>query len=231
MSVSNNECDMISNELQKSDELNIFNKKPLKITFPHYLFVHQKERHLENVFRNMINLRTHKEGNLYNSIFSPMTANLDNIGKIRLDKGYDALQSLEISCVNPSTDIESVSLLAKISLPKNYSYEQKLKYTKDILSGNKIEFPPEFYRLDTEFVEFYFPIKTVDELYSNWITFSDDINIPLILRYSIAEYYIQVKFTNNHIIPVNETPIKLNYLIFDNNLLKQLKNENVDNLL
>lgn len=202
--------DMITKELQNIMEQTYSNRKSLnsEIKYPITFFPSPKDHFLINLIR----MQTHPDNSLYNSVLSPVITNLSKKCRIGIPRQYDALQSIELSCINPVSDIESITLYAGIGLPIKYNNEDKLNWTRKMISEDLCEYPNEFYSQES-CKYFYIPVKTITNIESNLINFFDT---PILLcRSFFISYSIQVNYTNNIKSHVHDFPIKLNYLLFE----------------
>jgi len=160
----------------------------------------------------LIAMEQHSQGQRYNTVRMMKYSKLSKQSRITLDKSFDALTGIKIACFNPQIDIQSVTLYAAITLPKQEEISKINSF--DPIEYFTSETSPLYklcYNKETCDVH-YVPIRTIYHPHSNYIKF---FNCPLLLcSENMVSFSIEVKFNNSLKIPPGQNIIGLDYLMF-----------------
>lgn len=224
MSNSNNSDNSSSSESSSSSDLsgeiiqiikdNYFLNNEIKLFAISTLFISSINKPISSLYH----LISYSESTPYNSVAISELADLRN-KCIYFSRHYDALQSIEISCVNPATDILSVTLFACVSIPSSYDKKETDKWIKVLVERKNVEYPNEFYSPFVQFTVHEFPVKIITKFDTNKVEFFDT---PLLLcKATTIGYYVKINYSDTIKYP-KDMAVKINYLMVNSDIRRKL---------
>lgn len=128
----------------------------------------------------------------FNTVLTTKYVKLSKNFRVGLTRNCDALEGIEIACVNPKEDIESVTLFGSFFIPND---DKDLKSLLNFNPKQHFSSLPEYVFDEKRGKMFYFPIKKITNFDSNYVKFFD---CPILL---CAEMFtplsIEVKYKSS----------------------------------
>jgi hypothetical protein len=159
-------------------------------------------------------ITNHEQGAKYNACQMTKSLKLSKNNRVCLGDSFDAFQGLEIPCVNPETDIESVTLSIGIPIPTQAELS-RMASDENGLGSERFNYL--FYSASGQDKDnakiLYFPLKKLTGLKSRYVSFYD---CPVLLNTdnSNLTYSVEVKYTASHLAPQGHQVVQLHYLKF-----------------
>jgi len=149
-----------------------------------------------------------KEENKYNAVRCVVEKKLSKKNRIKILRLGDILESLTISCIDPS-DISSAILYVGVAIKKNANIDE-INVEK---FGDEFEC---FQSNENEWQMYYIPIKTIEKPETNVIKFYE---CPFLMcGEKHVELIVEVNFVKNNLYPEDSVVVTLNYLIIDGHI-------------
>jgi hypothetical protein len=161
--------------------------------------------HVDNNDRLMplLYLDSHPKGYQYNGIKIVDHFNLSKNNRIKIQRSADLFNGISIACIDPVTDIKSVTLYACIEAPKKNGDLNVLNYvTKD----HNLPFDENNLH--------HFPLKVIENPQSNYVQF---YKLPILLSNldHFSDLSIGIEYTDTLKVPAGRHNVGLHYTLLN----------------